>query len=242
MKLVNLKNNWEGLGENDPFWAVLTEPSKINNKWDINEFFESGQSWINHLFLKLNIDEKIKFNSALDFGCGPGRLTQALCKRFRSTTGIDISASMIRKANSLNQFEESCEYLVNNTDDLSQLPSNQFDFVLSLITLQHINPTYIFNYIKEFKRVIRDDGYILFNLPTQPPVLLNILLNVLGTKGVNLIRMIYYRKKNVIEMYWVKEDKMVNFFSENGLEVVQIVKDLGVGKKWKSNFYLLKKA
>lgn len=242
MKLDNLKRNWEELGESDPFWAVLTDPTKINNKWNENEFFESGQRWIDHVFLKLRIDEKIRFNSALDFGCGPGRLTQALCKRFKSVVGIDISASMIRKANSLNRFEESCEYLVNNTNDLSQLPSNQFDFVLSFITLQHISPKYIFNYLKEFKRVIRDDGFILFNLPTQPPFFLKILLNVFGRKGVNLIRMIYYRKRNVIEMYWIEEDKMLNFFAENGLEVVQIIEDRGVGIKWKSNLYLLSKA
>ena len=43
-------------------------------------------------------------------------------------------------------------------------------------------------------------------------------------------------------MYWIEEDKMVNFFAKNGLEIVQIVKDRGVGGKWKSNLYLLRKA
>lgn len=241
MKLDTLKSNWEGLGENDPFWAVLTDPTKINNKWDKSEFLKTGQNWFSHIFLELSLDEKLRFTSALDFGCGPGRLTQALCERFKYVTGVDISASMIRQANSLNCFPDSCEYLVNNTKDLSQLPSNHFDFVLSYITLQHINPSYTLNYIKEFKRVIQDDGYILFNLPTQPPFLLKALMNILGSKGVNLIRKIYYGKKHIIEMYWIEEDKMLDFFAKNGLEVIQIKTDIGVGGKWESNLYLLKK-
>lgn len=241
MKLDKLKSNWEGLGEKDAFWAVMTSPTKINNKWVKKEFFGSGQNWINRLFSELKLDGKINFNSALDFGCGPGRLTQALAKRFDSVIGVDISSSMIEKANQLNQFKESCKYLVNNTGDLSQLHSNQFDFVLSFITLQHISPIYTLNYIKEFKRVIKDDGYIFFNLPTQPPLFLHWLLKAIGSRGVNLIRMIYYRKREVIEMHWIKEEKMRDFFAENGLKVVKIEKDLGVGMKWKSNLYLLKK-
>ena len=113
-------------------------------------FFESWLGWVNHIFKKLSLNEKVNFNSALDFGCGPGRLSQALCTKFDSVTGVDISASMIKKADSLNRFPDSCKYLVNSTDDLSQLPSNNFDFVLSFITLQHISPIYTLNYIKEF--------------------------------------------------------------------------------------------
>ncbi len=242
MKLDKLKSNWEGLGENDPYWAILTQPSKINNQWDNIEFFKSGQSWINQIFLNLKLDEKINFNSALDFGCGLGRLSQALCTRFRKVTGVDISSSMVRKAISLNKFPGTCEYLVNNTDDLSQFPAKHFDFVLSFITLQHIEPNYTINYIKEFKRVTKDNGYILFNLPTRPPTILNVLLKMLGAKGVNLIRRLYYKKKHVIEMYWIAEDNMLSLFNSNGLELVEIVEDIGVGSDWKSNIYLLKKS
>ena len=46
MKLDKLKSNWEDLGECDPFWAVLTDPSKINNKWDVDDFFESWLGWV----------------------------------------------------------------------------------------------------------------------------------------------------------------------------------------------------
>jgi hypothetical protein len=31
MKIDKLKKNWDALGEEDAYWAVLSDPSKINN-------------------------------------------------------------------------------------------------------------------------------------------------------------------------------------------------------------------
>ena len=38
---------------------------------------------------------------ALDFGCGVGRLTQALARRFDTVVGVDVSPQMVRLANSI---------------------------------------------------------------------------------------------------------------------------------------------
>jgi len=241
MNLEKLKNNWEKLGESDPFWAVLTYPSKINNKWDPEEFYETGRLWVNGMFDLLNLEDRLMNKYyALDFGCGLGRLTQALCPKFEKVTGVDISSSMIKKAGLQNQFPESCNYIVNNTSDLSQFESDQFDLVMSIVTLQHIEKKYSFNYIKEFSRVVKEGGYILFNLPFKPPLTLKILSNMIGLKGVNLIRQIYYRKRSVIEMHWIKENELKEYFKEINLEIVEIEVD-NIGKNWGSNVYLLKK-
>ena len=40
--------------------------------------------------------------SALDFGCGVGRLSHALADLFLNVTGIDVSPTMVAKANELN--------------------------------------------------------------------------------------------------------------------------------------------
>ena len=42
MNLEKLKKNWEALGKEDPMWAVLTNPTKVNNKWEPAEFFATG--------------------------------------------------------------------------------------------------------------------------------------------------------------------------------------------------------
>lgn len=92
----------------------------------------------------------------LDFGCGVGRLTQALARRFRSCVGIDISQEMITQANALNHYG-SCRYVVSAT---SQLPfaDESFSFLYSNIVLQHVARRFAVNYLREFTRVLAPGG------------------------------------------------------------------------------------
>ncbi len=74
-----LQNTWDGFGKIDPLWAILTQPDKRNNKWDINEFFKTGEEEITQVMEYINsLHISLSRNKALDFGCGVGRLTQAL--------------------------------------------------------------------------------------------------------------------------------------------------------------------
>lgn len=54
----------------------------------------------------LNIDCPRKH--ALDFGCGVGRLTQALAAHFDEVTGVDISPSMIKLAKKYSRHGDGC--------------------------------------------------------------------------------------------------------------------------------------
>jgi predicted TPR repeat methyltransferase len=54
----------------------------------------------------------LKRDTALDFECGVGRVTQALCARFARCDGVDIAGSMIRLARQYNRFGDRCQYYV----------------------------------------------------------------------------------------------------------------------------------
>ena len=56
---------------------------------------------------------------ALDFGCGVGRLTQALVRYFDEVCGVDIAPSMIEWARKYNGCGDHCLYFVNASDDLA---------------------------------------------------------------------------------------------------------------------------
>ncbi len=43
MDFGNLQANWTVLGERDPLWAILVDPSKRGNRWRVEEFFETGR-------------------------------------------------------------------------------------------------------------------------------------------------------------------------------------------------------
>ena len=42
MDIKELQKNWDEFGRNDPLWAILTLPNKRWNKWQVDEFFETG--------------------------------------------------------------------------------------------------------------------------------------------------------------------------------------------------------
>jgi SAM-dependent methyltransferase len=174
MDLQLLKRNWEAFGRDDPLWAVLTEPSRKGGLWDPDEFLATGEQEIAELFAELDsFGIEVDQGSALDFGCGAGRLTQALAGRFDRCDGVDIATSMIAAAERLNRRGERVRYHVNPSADLALFGGETFDFVLSYIVLQHMEPRYAKRYIAEFVRVLKVGAVTVFSLPTglsAPPL------------------------------------------------------------------------
>jgi ubiquinone/menaquinone biosynthesis C-methylase UbiE len=168
MNLNKLKKHWNTYSKVDPLWAVLTDSSKKDGKWDVNEFFQTGITHIAGIFQYLeSIKVQIQHKRALDFGCGVGRLTQALCKLFDECVGIDIAPGMIKLAKKFNRFGDRCKYYVNDKSDLSIFPADSIDFIYTWLVLQHIEPRYVKEYLKEFLRIISPGGVIIFQLPSE---------------------------------------------------------------------------
>src|SRR6187401_2371852 len=98
MDLRELQNNWDTLGKEDPLWAILSYEAKKGNKWDPVEFFRLGEKGIGEVMQYVSdLNLACARVSALDFGCGVGRLTQPLANYFSNVTGIDIAPSMIAR-------------------------------------------------------------------------------------------------------------------------------------------------
>lgn len=166
MDLCELQRNWEEFGCTDPMWAVLAEPSKKGGRWDEDEFFANGRALVTAIVTQLqSFGLPTERQTALDFGCGVGRLTQAACQHFDRVIGVDIAESMIAAADSYNRFGDRCEYLHNTSPDLAVIADGSIDFVLTLLVLQHMRPELAQGYIAEFLRVLRPGGVVVFQLP-----------------------------------------------------------------------------
>src|SRR5579859_5997976 len=123
VNVQDASKNWTALGEDDPLWVVLTDPAKKGNRWKEEEFFATGQTEIAAMFERLNgLGLAPGSGKALDFGCGVGRLTQALAARFEHVDGVDISASMLRHAETYNRFPGRVTYHLNVQSDLRDFP------------------------------------------------------------------------------------------------------------------------
>jgi SAM-dependent methyltransferase len=170
MELKQLKVTWDNLGKWDPLWAILTQEDKINRGWKPEEFFKTGEDEIAEVLRQVDrLIPGLSRRKALDFGCGVGRLTQALGRHFEECHGVDIAPSMIKLARKHNRWGKRCQYYVNDRDDLRIFRDNTFDFIYSNFVLQHMKPDYSKAYLREFLRVLAPGGLIVFQLTSERP-------------------------------------------------------------------------
>jgi SAM-dependent methyltransferase len=171
MRLSRTQRHWNRFARADPFWAVLTAPDKKDNRWQVEEFFRTGVDSVAKEIRGVQARcPRLQFGRALDFGCGVGRLSQALAGHFAEVVGVDISEEMLALARRHNRHGDRVTYLHNTRGDLRLLATGRFDFVYSIITLQHMAPVYAKRYIAEFVRVAAPGGVILFQVPVVAPV------------------------------------------------------------------------
>lgn len=124
--------------------------------------FDLHNQWNDYKILFERI-ENTKDKLAIDFGCGPGRNLVRYNNTFKRLDGVDISPINIEKAK-LYCFRNGIinnNLYVNNGIDLQIIESEQYDVVMSTITLQHICVHDIRKSLfKEFHRVLKSGGIL----------------------------------------------------------------------------------
>ena len=133
------RRDWDEIGRLDALWAILSDPEKRYERWDLDEFLATGRREIDAMLAaaeRLNLPERRE--RALDFGCGVGRLTRALAAHFTSVRGVDISEVMMSRARTVQAEEPGCSFDVLTDDGLTVYPDRSFDCIYSRIVLQHI--------------------------------------------------------------------------------------------------------
>jgi ubiquinone/menaquinone biosynthesis C-methylase UbiE len=145
----------------------LTEYDKLRNPWAPDEFFATGVRDVKAVLgVAAEAGLAPKPGRALDFGCGVGRLTRALADRFEEVHGVDIAPSMLDAARKFNRHGDKCVFHLNTQANLKIFPDGHFDFICTLITLQHIEQRYALAYLREMLRVLAPKGVMVFQLPS----------------------------------------------------------------------------
>ncbi|MBN1897254.1 MAG: class I SAM-dependent methyltransferase [Spirochaetes bacterium] len=217
-------SNWNEMASISPWWTVLNLDKYKSDDFEKKEFFKTGEKEIELVMQHLK-ELKIRWKSdnLLDFGCGVGRLTQALCPHFKHCTGVDISDKMIEVANRFNRYPDRCTYLVNQKDDLKLFSDNQFDIIYSSIVLQHIKKGLIYRYFKEFVRIMKPGGLFVFQLPYKPffkKRVKNIIKKVVPNLFLNIYRKMRTKTTAHSNMCWIPARKIKRFFDEQKAELI----------------------
>lgn len=231
MSLDHTRQTYEKLGREDPFYAVLTSERFRHNRWDVQEFFATGEREVTEVFDYISQANLVVHRGrALDFGCGVGRLTQALATRFENVVGIDIAESMAAKARELNRYGERVEYRANTVDHLPFLADQSFDFVYSSISLQHVPPPANVRYLEEFFRILRPGGVAVFQVPNGREIREGSWSQMIYRLRRQYLRRLWkvIRGKPPYEMHYIPRSIVERTIIEHGARLV-VATPFGVG-------------
>ena len=114
------------------------------------------------LFFKALLDLEIKFDRALDAGCGEGFAARNLYVKYPKSKlfGVDISAQAAANA------KTAVPEMPVLVGDVTRLPfeDNEFDLVLSLEVLEHLPQPELA--VKMYRQLTR--RYVLLSVPNEP--------------------------------------------------------------------------
>jgi len=109
----------------------------------------------------------VKGQRALDFGCGTGRSTRFVQNLGFQTTGVDISAKMLAKAQ---DCDTASDYQLINPGDLSGFPDKSFDLITAVFTFDNIpGPEQKLQNLKALSCLLKPNGKLI-NLVSAPHI------------------------------------------------------------------------
>ncbi len=233
-QLTDVARRWTELGTKDPMWAALTDSRKAG-RWDVTDFLLTGRREVDAvLALLARRGASPVMGTALDFGCGPGRLTAGLAAAgFIRAIGVDVSPTMLAKAAEIVD-DERCEFVLNSGTDLSSISSGTVDLVYTCRVLQHMPSALSHGYIREFLRIAAPGAAVVFQIPFEPaggPV---------GTALKLLPAPVLNRLRKGMQMHGTSPAVITRLVAEAGGVTVSVEEDRSAGPRWRSHLYVVR--
>ncbi len=234
-----VRRDWEKLGDSDPLWAVLVRPGTKNGGWDEEEFLATGRVEVDAALTHLtSLGVSVGTGSALDFGCGAGRLTLALADHVERVIGIDVSEGMVAKARALDTTGGRCTFLVNPHDDLAMFDDAEFDLAYSSLVLQHLPPEQARTALREMSRVLRPGGALIVLVATDTlPNVKGMLFKHAPLALLRFGQRVLLRYPAPMRMHGISQEAMAAALDDAGLVLLNSVPDLTQGGHWSYHRY-----
>jgi SAM-dependent methyltransferase len=178
---------------------------------------------------------------ALDFGCGVGRLSQALARYFDSVVGIDIAPTMVEMAR---QYDKTgkCRFLVNTSTSIPDVPKRSIDLVYTNIVLQHNEVPAIEAFLGTLASLVAPGGVFAFQLPSErASVVKRVLVPLMPRWLLGLWRRGFWRGGPQMLMNGVPADRVIRLVEQEGLRLVDKAPDSSAGHRWNGFRYLFQR-
>jgi SAM-dependent methyltransferase len=169
---LRMREEWDARAAENARYFIATEVPDCGES-----FFASGRADYDRLvrpFLRDHAFDPAN-KTALEVGCGIGRMTQAFAQEFGEVIGLDISPEMISRARGFGL--PNAKFVVGNGREINGIAEASVDFAFSYIVFQHIpEEEAILRYVAETGRVLRPGGLFLLHMNGLPHVRLGALL------------------------------------------------------------------
>jgi len=144
----------------------------------------------------------------LDFACGTGRITEFLENRVKTSTGVDVSGSMLAIAN---EKLKRAKLIETDITEENILKPRKFNLITAFRFFLNAEPELRSVAMRALAELLDEDGYLVLNNHQNS-----------GSPWIRL-RYAHYRKKNPEGIYNVMSiEQMKNLVEEAGLEIVEI--------------------
>lgn len=171
--LEKIKAAWTHLGLTRPHHSVLTNKNFLpeNLEKHSDAFWSSGERETDQIgkILERHDCSELSAKTAVEFGCGVGRVTMGLARRFREVHAYDISPSHLslaeQRAREVGVF--NCQFHLLAEEPLA--PLEPCDVFYSRIVFQHNPPPVIRHLIANALRSLKPGGIAIFQVPTYHP-------------------------------------------------------------------------
>jgi ubiquinone/menaquinone biosynthesis C-methylase UbiE len=167
--------------------SLASSWSEQDRDWVVGSF-DAHNNWVDYENLFKDFENKSQM-IGLDFACGPGRNLVRYRDTFKRLDGVDISSVNIEKANGYTSNNGvQCNLYVNNGVDLSIIESDIYDFVMSVIAMQHICVYDIrYSIMKDMYRVLKPGGAIAIQMGygSPSPMTVGYYENYYDAQGTN---------------------------------------------------------
>jgi SAM-dependent methyltransferase len=151
----DMRRYWDARAREDAFFFV--DSRQPYGAPDPDRFW-TGEDAVDYFLGGLGV-ELASTDTALEIGCGVGRITRVLAARAQRVLALDISEEMLSRARQHNPELHNVEWILGDGVSLA-VPDGSIDACVSVVVLQHMpDPSLTLGYVREVGRALRPDGW-----------------------------------------------------------------------------------
>jgi SAM-dependent methyltransferase len=160
-----MRRYWDARAREDAFFFV--DSRQTYRSHDPDGFWAVADA-VDSLLEGLGVELR-DTDTALEIGCGVGRITRVLAARAGRVVALDISAEMLARARGHNADLHNVEWLLGDGVSLAGVASGSVDACVSVVVFQHMpDPSLTLGYVREVGRTLRPGGWAALQVSNDP--------------------------------------------------------------------------